>query len=278
MEPDLGGLMKVLGLDEEPMGMFYTDEDPGEAFSPRLQQLPSVEMEKKGEVDWHGIFGNFSCVIGHIWRARKKKAIAVFARDRFGCMGGAFYLGFLKPQLDFIAHYISSGIPGAVEGEHYFESAQVSHSFFQTIDPRPAPAQFCVFKPLGQFKEAEKPELVIFFARPEILSGLHQLVTFVTNDFEAVQSPFGAGCSNMVTWPLHYLEKGQTKAVLGGWDPSARKFFKTDEITLTVPYDMYLHMAARWSESFLTTNTWKTVQKKIARSQKAWGEATGKGT
>ena len=278
MEPDLGGLMKVLGLDEEPMGMFYTDEDPGEAFSPRLQQLPSVEMENKGEVDWHSIFGNFSCVIGHIWRARKKKAMAVFARDRFGCMGGAFYLGFLKPQLDFIAHYISSGIPGAVEGEHYFESAQVSHRFFQTIDPRPAPAQFCVFKPLGQFKEAETPELVIFFARPEILSGLHQLVTFVTNDFEAVQSPFGAGCSNMVTWPLHYLAKGQFKAVLGGWDPSARKFFKTDEITLTVPYDMYLHMAARWSESFLTTGTWKTVQKKIARSQKAWGEATGEGT
>ena len=39
MEPDLGGLMKVLGLDEEPMGMFYTDKDPGEAFSPRPQQL-----------------------------------------------------------------------------------------------------------------------------------------------------------------------------------------------------------------------------------------------
>jgi len=278
MEPDLGGLMKVLGLDEEPMGMFYTDEDPGGSFSPSTQQLPSVEMEKKGEVDWQAIFGNFSCVIGHIWRARKKMAMAVFASDRFGCLGGAFYLGFLKPQLDFIAHYISSGIPGAMEGERYLESAQVSHSFFQTINPRPAPAQFCVFKPLGQFKENEKPELVIFFARPEILSGLHQLVTFVTNDFEAVQSPFGAGCSNMVTWPLHYLAKGQFKAVLGGWDPSARKFFKTDEITLTVPYDMYLHMAARWSESFLTTGTWKTVQKKIARSQKAWGESTGEGT
>jgi len=47
MEPDLGGLMEVLGLDEEPMGMFYTDKDPGEAFSPRPQQLPSIEIEKK---------------------------------------------------------------------------------------------------------------------------------------------------------------------------------------------------------------------------------------
>jgi len=277
MGPDLAGLMEVLGLDEEPMGMIYTDEDPGGAFSPRPQRLPSVEMGKRGEVDWNAIFGNFSCVIGNIWRARKKKGVAVFERERFGCLGGAFYLGFLKPQLDFIAHYISSGIPGTVEGEHYLESPQVSHDFFQTIDPRPAPARFCVFKPLGQFQGNEKPELIIFFARPEVISGLHQLVTFVTNDVEAVMSPFGAGCSNIVTWPLHYLAQGQFKAVLGGWDPSARKYFKTDEITLTVPYEMYLRMASRWTESFLTTGTWKTVQKKIARSRKAWGETQGEG-
>jgi len=277
MKPDLGGLMEVLGLDEEPMGMVYTDEDPGGAFSPRPQQLPSVDMEKRGEVDWNAIFVNFSCVIGNIWRARKKKGAAVFEREKFGCLGGAFYLGFLKPQFDFIAHYISTGIPGVVEGEHYLESSQVSHDFFQTIDPRPAPARFCVFKPLGQFQENEKPELIIFFARPEVISGLHQLVTFVTNDVEAVVSPFGAGCSNIVTWPLHYLAQGQFKAVLGGWDPSARKYFKTDEITLTIPYEMYLRMASRWTESFLTTGTWKTVQKKIARSRKAWGEAQGKG-
>lgn len=30
-------------------------------------------------------------------------------------------------------------------------------------------------------------------------------------------------------------------------------------------------MPAKWRESFLTTGTWKLCQKKIARSQKAWG-------
>jgi len=68
--------------------------------------------------------------------------------------------------------------------------------------------------------------VVIFFARGEVIGGLNQLATFVTNDFEAVMSPFGAGCSNLVTWPLKYLEQGRLKAVLGGWDPSDRKFFK----------------------------------------------------
>jgi hypothetical protein len=58
----------------------------------------------------------------------------------------------------------------------------------------------------------------------------------------------------------------------GGWDPSDRAFLKTDELTFTVPRDLYQLMLSRWESSFLTTNTWKTVRKKIARSRKAWGE------
>ena len=92
------------------------------------------------------------------------------------------------------------------------------------IDPRPAPARFCLFKPINLFGEDENPELVIFFSRPESIAGLNQLATFVTNDFEVVNSPFGAGCSNIVTWPLRYLAQGKLKAVLGGWDPSDCKY------------------------------------------------------
>jgi hypothetical protein len=73
-------------------------------------------------------------------------------------------------------------------------------------------------------------------------------------------------------WPLHYLSKGQNKAVLGGWDPSARKFFKTDELSFTVPFQMFRDMLKRYGESFLSTKTWALVQKKIARSKKVWGE------
>ena len=34
-------------------------------------------------------------------------------------------------------------------------------------------------------------------------------------------------------------------------------------------------MLQRFDASFLKTKTWSTVQKKIARSQKAWGEVEG---
>lgn len=269
---DVEAFLDALGLDEEPMGMYYSDGEPEEGIAPKSGLLPTIEMEARGEVDWGALFGNFSCVIGNIWRARKKKTAAYFDKERFGCLGGAFYLGFLKPQLNFITYYVSTGIPGQMDGERYLESPEVTRDFFNTIDPPPAPARYCVFAPVTQFKKETPPELVIFFARAEVIAGLNQLATFVTNDFEAVYSPFGAGCSNIVTWPLRYLAQGKLKAVLGGWDPSDRKFLKTDEITFTVPFEMFQRMVNRWPESFLTTKTWAMVRKKINRSRKAWGE------
>ncbi len=272
MEQTVEGFLEALGLDEEPIGVYYTDRQPEQGFTPKKGALPSVQEEAKGEVDFGSLFANFSCVVGNIWLARKKKTAAYFDKEHFGCLGGAFYLGFLKPQLEFIAHYVSAGYPGRMEGEHYLESPEITRRFFETVDPRPAPARFCVFKPVGKFTSEEQPEVVTFFARAEVISGLNQLATFVTNDFEAVSSPFGAGCTNIVTWPLKYLSQGRLKAVIGGWDPSDRKFLKTDEITFSMPYEMFRRMVSRWPESFLNTKTWAAVKKKIAMSKKTWGE------
>jgi len=124
----------------------------------------------------------------------------------------------------------------------------------------------------SHFTDDETPELVSFFTRPESLCGLHQLATFVTNDPEVVVSPWSAACGSLVVWPRLYLARGGSKAVLGGWDPSARKFFKTDELSFTVPFDMFANMLTRFEDSFLTSKTWSIVGKKITRSKKAWEE------
>ena len=264
--------MEKLGLYEEPMGVYYTDEKPEDGFSPNPMELPTREREMKNEIDWQTVFGEFSCVMGNIWRARKKKTAAFFSAEQFGCPGGAFWLGFLKPQTEAIIHYVSTGVPDRMKGEFYCDSPDELRRIFEYVDPRPAPKAFCVVKPLTRFTGDEEPELVAFFVRPESLSGLHQLAAFVTNDPEVVTSPWGAACGNLVVWPLKYKMQGKNKAVLGGWDPSARKFLKTDELTLSVPYEMFSSMLERFEGSFLKTDTWEIVQKKIQRSNKAWGE------
>jgi hypothetical protein len=270
-QPDeLKNFLETLGLKEEPVGIFYTDDKPAQATSPKPMPLPSREKEIAGEIDWQSTFGQFSCVMGHVLRARRLCKAACFSAEEFGCPGCAFWLGFTKPQTETIIHYVSSGIPGHMEGERYINSPDALRKIFTDIDPVPAAGKYCVAKPMSLFSGDEKPELVTFFARPETLSGLHQLAAFVTNNPEVVASPWGAACTTMITWPYRDLAKGEERAVLGGWDPSARKFFGTDELTFTVPYTMYANMIERYGDSFLTTDTWAGVQKKIARSNRAW--------
>ena len=264
--------LEALGVSEEPYGIYYTDEAPTDAIMPKAARLPSVDDEAKGQVDWKGLRENFTCVIGVLWRARKKRAAACFDGEHFGCLGGAFYLGYLKPQLESIVHYVSTGIPNQLEGEHYLESPEVMRNFLNTIEPPPAPKRYCVMKPVTRFTEKERPEVVAFFSRPEAMAGLNQMATFVTNDFEAATSPFGAGCANILTWPMKYLSEGKLKAVIGGWDPSERKFLKTDELTFAMPTEMFDRMVSRWRESFLTKEAWTHVKKRIEKSRATWGE------
>ena len=82
--------LDILGLDEAPMGIFYTDKEPVDGFTPKLNDLPTREKEIGNDIDWQRVFGRFSCVLGNIWQARKKKTAAHFSAEQFGCPGGAF--------------------------------------------------------------------------------------------------------------------------------------------------------------------------------------------
>lgn len=269
----LPDFLNVLGLNEAPLGLYFSDLEPDTGYYPDPMELPTREKERQNAVDWARIFSNFSCVMGKIWLARKKNTLAWFSARHFGCPGGAFWLGFNKPQADTIIHYVSTGIPDQMTGEFYCDSPDNLRRIFDFVDPVPAPKPYCIFKPLTLFEADEIPVLVSFFTRPESLSGLHQLAAFVTNDPEVVASPWSAACGSLAVWPLHYLARGAQRAVIGGWDPSARKFFKTDELSFTVPWDMFCEMLERYAGSFLKTGTWQNVHKKIERSRRAWGDA-----
>lgn len=152
-------------------------------------------------------------------------------------------------------------------------SPEAMRKFLARVNPRKAPAKYCIFKPLSLFSESEEPEFVIFFARPEVLTGLFTHTTFTTGNVDCVASPFGAGCTNIIAWPLFFKEQGLEKAILGGFDPSAGKFLKTDELTCTAPWSLYVKMLAALPESMFNVNgAWTEVHKKVTRSAKAWGE------
>jgi hypothetical protein len=273
MNSKLQSFLDILGITEEPVAWAYEAEKPDTDNHPPDCDMPTLEQEEKGRADFRPAFERFSCLIKHVWVLRRKGGAAWTSADHPGCPGGTQYVGFQKGPYDFIARYVSCGLPEGMETEHYLDGPDSFKSMFQCMDPLPAPNPYLVFRKVGDFEPLKHdPEFVTFFARPESMSGLHQYAAFLTNDAEVVASPWGPGCGNMVSWPRTYQATGRTRAVLGGWDPSMRKFLKTDELYMTVPYALYLDMIERWEESFLSTATWQGQRKKIARSAKAWGE------
>ncbi|WP_316897148.1 DUF169 domain-containing protein [Pseudodesulfovibrio indicus] len=263
-----------LGLGEAPFGVHYSDTLPENAYGPKKGAPISRELEDARALDMQEVMKTFSCIMGNVWLARKKGGAAYISSEEYGCVGGAYYCSMMKPHLRFIEHYVSTGYEGTpLHGERYMPDPDAMRTFMEEVNPREAPGKYCIFKPLSLFTDEIKPEFVIFFARPEILSGLFTQAVFTTGDVDCVVSPFGAGCTNMVSWPLYYKGKGLEKAVIGGFDPSARKFMKTDELTFTVSLDLYEKMLAALPESMFTHETdWKNVRKKVERSAKAWGE------
>ncbi len=265
-------LLDLLGHDETPFGAHYADAKP-DGFGPKPGEIFSREREKAGEIDWGKAFGNFSCVVGNIWLARKKKKAAWVSLEESGCMGGGFYTGMYRPYMEMNVAYVSTGVPGTpMEGEHYMPSPEAMRAFLEASTPPAPTGKYCVFKPLEQFTGAEPPLVVIFFARPEVMAGLHSLAGYATGDYNAVVAPFGAGCTSIFAWPLVYQQNGEERAVLGGFDLSARKFQKTDELTFSMPLSLYNKMLAAMETSALTRHTWEGVRKKALKSRRAWGE------
>lgn len=263
-------LLELLGHEESPFGLCYTDVKP-DGFGPQPGEIFSREREAAGEIDWPNAFSKFTCFVGSIRLARQKKKAAWISHEECGCMGGGFYSGVYGPYVEMIPLYVSTGIPGTpLDGEHYFPSPESMRNFLADCAPQTGRGKYCVLKPLEQFTETEQPLSVTFFARPEVLTGLYSLAGYATGNHNVVVSPFGAGCTNIVAWPLVYEQRGQECAVLGGFDPSARKYMKTDELTLSIPLALYRKMLNVMETSTLTRETWVGVRKKVMKSNRTW--------
>jgi hypothetical protein len=62
-----------------------------------------------------------------------------------------------------------------------------------------------------------------------------------------------------------YLEKNSTRprAVIGLFDVSARPYVPENTLSFSVPMNKFVGMVRNMEESFLTTNSWRTVQRRI---------------
>ena len=227
---------------ELPITFYYTSEE-GHA-----------ELVKPGSVS--------RCVIGALSNVREGKSLC-FDIDSVGCFVGKRYLGFAEKIRPNFEYFLSCGIPGELEGERYKKSPELVREFMKNLPVFKAPARYVVFKRWDMLRESDNPEVVIFFAQPDVLSGLFTLANFDVARPDGIIAPMGSGCGTIIQYP--YLERGSDhpRGIIGMFDVSARPYVPGNVLTLAVPMNKFTIMIENMEESFLITGSWRAVQKRI---------------
>jgi uncharacterized protein (DUF169 family) len=240
------GLWKTyFGESELPMTFYYTDQEGG------------AEVVKPAS--------GRQCFIGALAKVRKGQSLC-FDVNAIGCFGGKRYLGFSEKIMPRFEYFLSCGIPGKLEGERYKKSPELVKEMMKKMPLFKAPARFIVFKRWDMLEAADEPAVVIFFARPDVLSGLFTLANYDEVEQHGVIAPFGAGCSTIVMYPYLESDSQRPRAVLGMFDVSARPFVPKEVLTFAVSMNKFDRMIDNMDESFLITPSWEKVRKRIAKT------------
>ena len=211
--------------------------------------------------------GGWRCFICQAGQARNGTPLA-FGDSSVTCMGGRMYTGYSTERPPGFRFFLSTGKEGVVEGERYKQSPEIVDAWERLIPPFSSKGKHLILTRWDQLTTENNPEVVIFFARAEVMSGLFTLANFDRSDPNGVICPMGAGCTSIVYYPWLEQQKEGTdqKVVLGMFDPSARKCVPLDIMTMAFPMKKFARVVGYMEESFLITKTWDTVKKKIERS------------
>jgi hypothetical protein len=207
------------------------------------------------------------CLICNLNRVREGHTFVYSAKSP-GCLGGKRYTGFSKRLRPNFEYFLSCGILGKMEGERYKKSPELVKEYLENHPPFEAPAKYLVFKRWDKLLERDEPVAVVFFASPDILSGLYTLANFDTVDPNGVIAPMGSGCSSIVSYPLTESRSSNPRCVLGMFDVSARPCVPEVTLTFTVPMKRFIDMIQNMDESFLITESWNLVRNRINK----WSE------
>ncbi len=253
--------MEALGSLSGPLVAYYSDKKPDPCVGPKggffldvrkpgdilpfIRRAGKIDEEKKRD---------FRCMFQFLGITRAKGTAAVFDADNFGCPGLRYYLGFIDRLPSFNHFFTSTGFPGVFNGERFFPSPSSSKRRSLEIGRIEPKGAFVVFEPMEHVSADTEPELVVFFENPETISGLAGLVSFAADDADSVYAPFASGCGSVFSWPMKLKREGAKKAVLGVFDPAARPWMKPGEMTLSIPYPLFVRMLASFKKSFMYTD------------------------
>src|SRR4030066_1752963 len=203
MKARIESFMEAFGMSGAPVLFRYADDLPRGTLSP----------PEGGRV----------CLFALLGKTRTEGVPVALSPSHHGCPGGGYYLGFLETPREGIEYFLSCGIPGKMEGERYIRTPELARARFAKGPVRPAPKRYGLFTRADTPHSPAPPEVVIFFASPDLLAGLPFLASFARGD-DAVTAPVSSGCGAIVTLPLAGGVRSDPRAGMGLFALSARPY------------------------------------------------------
>ena len=233
---------KYFGTADLPIVFFYSDDESNEEY------LRPTE--------------GFSCMIAQLKLARDGQTVS-FTPETIGCGGGVRYSGFPTEPDPNLPHFLSCGVPGQFEGLRLKRTPELVEGLAGTASIPPAEGTYLVSKRIDRIETGDDPQVVAWFATPDVMAALFHLAAFDTQDRNCVISPQAAGCGSIIGYPLAERDRKDPRGIIGMFDISARPYVKADMLTFAAPMALFARMVEAMDESFLITESWKKIKKRI---------------
>lgn len=223
---------QAFGPAELPLVFGYTDDPAG---------LPDAPAR--------------GCFFHALKTARSGEPLTLGA-ETIKCGGGKLYTGFADPSPR-IDEFVSLK-------EKYKQTPQLVHDFVESIGLPRAEKPYLRFVRADRLDSFDGMEGLIFFATPDVLSGLVGWAVYDTNAPDAVSTPFGSGCSTLVAQTVAENRRNGHRCFLGLFDPSVRPVVEPDVLGFSMPLSRFRVMSETMMECFLGGGpAWNKVKERI---------------
>ncbi len=223
-----------------------------EAFGENAQ-LPLLFRYSDTPVDDTSKIGG--CFFKGLQAAREGTPVALSA-EVIGCGGGKLYTGF-SDMPERVPNFVSIT-------EKYKRTPEMVADYVKRLEMPRATKPYLNFVRIDKAETLDGYEGVMFYATPDMLSGLCGWAFYDSNEPDAVVAQFGSGCSTVVSMTVvENAHRGQ-RCFLGLFDPSVRPWVGKNELSFTVPMSRFTVMMGTMRECFLFgSHAWERIKARL---------------
>lgn len=194
------------------------------------------------------------CMIGTISNVKHGESLTL-TEENVICGGGGLYTAF-REMPERVPMFVS-------EVEHYKQSKEMVIDYVNNLHIQITNKPYLNFVRIDKLKNWDEAEAILFFATPDILSGLCTWAFYDNNSSDAVTTQFASGCAAIVSFAINENRKNGNRCFLGMFDPSARPLVPENELTFTIPMCRFKRMLETMNDSALFQKAFSIIKKRI---------------